>query len=169
MAITKILLNVVLGCRICHDCGLSQGDPFSPMLFVLVMECFNVMIKLVDSKGLFNPLRPNSIKQQISLYADDVVVFLSPVVVDLIVIREIMNFFRCATRLAANLNKSKAFLIRCTKDQLGLITRTLGCLCADFPCTYYGCRFPLGACPNPLCSRSLTRSLNGYLLGREGC
>jgi hypothetical protein len=108
------------------------------MLFVLVMECFNAMIKVADSRGLFCPLRPRSIKQRVSLYADDVVVFLSPVVLDLVMIREILDLFRQASGLATNINKSKAFLIRCDEDQLSVITHTLGCQCADFSCTYLG-------------------------------
>jgi hypothetical protein len=66
-ASTKVLLNGVLGRCICHGRGLRQGDPLSPMLFVLVMECFSAMIKLADSRGLFSPLRPRSIKQRVSL------------------------------------------------------------------------------------------------------
>jgi hypothetical protein len=62
-ASTKVLLNGVPGRRICHGRGLRQGDPLSPMLFVLVMECFSAMIKLADSRGLLSPLCPHSIKQ----------------------------------------------------------------------------------------------------------
>jgi hypothetical protein len=56
MASTKVLLNGVPSRRIYHGRGLRQGDPLSPMLFVLVMECLSAMIKLADSKGLFSPL-----------------------------------------------------------------------------------------------------------------
>jgi hypothetical protein len=80
------------------------------------MECFSAMIKLVDSRGLFRPLRPLSIKQQVSLYADDEVVFLSPVVLNLVMIRAILDLFRQASGLATNINKSKAFLIRCDEN-----------------------------------------------------
>ena len=108
------------------------------MLFVLVMECFSAMIKLADSRGLFSPLHSRSIKQRVSLYAGDVVVFLSPVVLDLVMIREILDLFRQVTELATNINKSKAFPIHCDEGQLGVITRTLGCQCAEFLCTYLG-------------------------------
>lgn len=40
-ASTKIVLNGKPGRRICHAWGLCQGDPLSPMLFVLVMEVIN--------------------------------------------------------------------------------------------------------------------------------
>jgi hypothetical protein len=98
-ASTKVLLIGVPGSRICHGRGLRQGDPLSPMLFVLVMECFSATIKLADSRGLFCPMRPRSIKQRVSLYADDVVVFLSPVVLDLVMIRAILDLFRQASGL----------------------------------------------------------------------
>jgi hypothetical protein len=108
------------------------------MLFVLVMECFNAMVKVADSRGLFCPLRRRSIKQRVSLYADDVVIFLSLVVLDLVMIRAILDLFRQASGLATNINKSKAFPIRCDEERLSVITHTLGCQCADFPCTYLG-------------------------------
>jgi hypothetical protein len=106
---TKVLLNGVPGHRICHGRGLRQGDPLSPMLFVLVMECFSAMIMLANSRGLFSPLRPRSIKQRVSLSADDVVIFLSPVVLDLVMIRAILDLFHQASGLATNINKTTLF------------------------------------------------------------
>jgi hypothetical protein len=141
--LTKILVNGVPWSRICHGCGLRQGGPLSLMLFVLVLECFNTMIKLADVEGFLRPLWPSSIKQRVSLYADDVVVFLSLLELDLTMIREILVLFRRVTGLATNLSKSKTFLIHCSADQLGLITCTLACLCANFLCTHL--RVPLSS------------------------
>jgi hypothetical protein len=42
-ASTKVLLNGVLGQWISHACDLRQGDPLSPLLFVLVMETLNAL------------------------------------------------------------------------------------------------------------------------------
>lgn len=51
-ASTKILLNGSPGRRICHARGLRQGDPLSPMLFVLVMEVFNHLINWLHNHEL---------------------------------------------------------------------------------------------------------------------
>jgi hypothetical protein len=48
------------------------------LLFVIVMEGLNALLKLADNKGLLWVLHPK-IKERTFMYADDVVVFLSPV------------------------------------------------------------------------------------------
>lgn len=53
---TKIILNGRPGRRICHAHGLRQGDPLSPMFFVLLMEALNAMLKCADDQGLLQQL-----------------------------------------------------------------------------------------------------------------
>jgi hypothetical protein len=78
-ASTKVLLNGRPGNRICHGRGFRKGEPLSPMPFVLVMECFNTMFIAVEEHNIFVPLGAPTIWHRILLYADDVVVFVSPV------------------------------------------------------------------------------------------
>ena len=76
-ASTKVILNGSPGRRICHARGLRQGDPLSPLLFVLVMEGLNALLSLADTRGLLQTLLP-MVKERAFMYADDVVIFLTP-------------------------------------------------------------------------------------------
>ena len=49
-ASTKIILNGLPGHRICHARGLRQGDPLSPLVFVIAMEALNALIKNAETK-----------------------------------------------------------------------------------------------------------------------
>ena len=53
---TRILLNGKPGRRICHARGLRQGDPLSPMLFVLVMEVLNRLLCWIECNGFLTPI-----------------------------------------------------------------------------------------------------------------
>jgi hypothetical protein len=86
--------------------GSQAGDPLSLMLFVLVMECFNVLINTSEEWRLFLPLGSPTIKHHISLYADDVVVFISLVEQDLLLIKVVLYLFVQVMGLVANFTKS---------------------------------------------------------------
>jgi hypothetical protein len=56
-----------------------------------------------------------------SLYANDAVVFVSPIAHDLIVTRRLLQFFGDASGLITNLDKSEIFPIRCGDINLDVI------------------------------------------------
>jgi hypothetical protein len=49
------------------------------MLFILVMDVLNSLIKKASNEGLLQPLSTRSIHHHVSLYTNDVVLFLHPV------------------------------------------------------------------------------------------
>jgi hypothetical protein len=69
---TKVLLNGVPGPSITHRCGLRQGDPLSPMLFILVLDVLNLRIAKAAEASRLQPLSSRSIQHRLSLYANDV-------------------------------------------------------------------------------------------------
>lgn len=76
-ASTKIILNGTLGRRICHARGLRQGNPLSPLLFVIAMESINALIRTAENSGLLGPL-DCKVKERAFFYADDTVIFVLP-------------------------------------------------------------------------------------------
>jgi hypothetical protein len=70
-----VILNGTPGSKIEYKRGLRQGDPLSPMLFILVMDVLGYMISKSVEEGLLQPLARRNGKHRISIYADDVVIF----------------------------------------------------------------------------------------------
>jgi hypothetical protein len=116
----------------------------------------------------------STIKHRISLYADDVVVFVSPVETYLILIKTILDLFLRATGLVANFVKSQAFPIHCDERNTDMIAELLGCAVASFPCTYLGVPLSSGrlskAAMQPLVVKVANRipAWKGRLLNRSG-
>jgi hypothetical protein len=90
---TRILLNGVPGEIISHQRGLRQGDPLSPMLFILVMDVLNLLIQKASDEGLLQQLSSGTLHHRLFLYADDAVVFLRPVASDINLVLEILRLF----------------------------------------------------------------------------
>jgi hypothetical protein len=59
-----------------HPLAWTVGDPLSPMLFILVMDVLGHMISKAETEGLLMPLVRRALQHHISIYADDVVLFL---------------------------------------------------------------------------------------------
>jgi hypothetical protein len=66
-ASTRIILNGLRGQRICHERGLRQGDPLSPLLFVLAMEVLNSLFHWAEQRNLFMSLCTLSICSRVSV------------------------------------------------------------------------------------------------------
>lgn len=135
---TKVLVNGRAGRRIAHARGLRQGDPLSPMLFVIVMEVLNSLIRAADQRWLLTMLPGSSIVHMASLYADDLVVLVAPTENDLRCIKEILDLFAGASGLVTNIDKCVVAPIRCTDEMLAVVQQIFPCTVTSFPCRYLG-------------------------------
>ena len=108
------------------------------MLFILVMDVLGHMISKAENEGLLLPLCRRNLHHRISIYADDVVMFIRPEADDIVVILDILNLFGEATGLKTNLQKSNVLPIRCSDAELAVVQNLLPCALADFPCKYLG-------------------------------
>jgi hypothetical protein len=53
---TQILLSSVPGDFIAHQRGLWQGDPLSPMLFILVIDVLALLVQRASEEGHLQPV-----------------------------------------------------------------------------------------------------------------
>jgi hypothetical protein len=78
----RILLNGQAGRPIKHACRLRQGDPISPMFFILVIDPLQKLLDMATQQGVLTPIGADPIKLRTSLYADDDMFFLQPIADD---------------------------------------------------------------------------------------
>jgi hypothetical protein len=75
---SSVLVNGAPGRRVLHYRVVRQGDPLSPMLFLLAMEPLHMLLKKAQDAGLLQKLSPLCDTFKVSLYADDAALFLNP-------------------------------------------------------------------------------------------
>ncbi|WVZ96858.1 hypothetical protein U9M48_042441 [Paspalum notatum var. saurae] len=135
---TQVLLNGDPGEFTRHQRGLRQGDPLSPMLFILVMDVLSSLFAKAENVGL-HPLDSHNTRPRVSLYAD-VALFIRPFEEDFKCTIDILECFGAASGLETNLQKSCVIPTSCEENALRRVDDTLHYPTAEFPCTYLGLR-----------------------------
>jgi hypothetical protein len=77
-------------------------------------------------------------KHCLSLYADDLIMFIAPVASDLSLTSKILELFEGVSGLQCNLNKYQIAPIRCGEAQVNLATSYFSCNVVEFPIKYLG-------------------------------
>jgi hypothetical protein len=83
------------------------------MLFILIMDVLNNLFIKAGTLGLLHPLSNQNQDQLISLYADDVALFIRPVEQEMNITMGTINKLGEASGLHTNLQKSCVIPIRC--------------------------------------------------------
>jgi hypothetical protein len=90
-------------------------------------------------------LRPYDVTgQRMSLYADDLVIFLLPKPEDFTCLRAVLDLFAGASGLITNLDKCLISPIRCSEDDIAAVHQVFPCQLAPFPCRYLGAPLTVG-------------------------
>ena len=92
--------------------GIYQGDPLSPLLFLLVMEVLSRLLKKTEDGGFLCGFQAGSHRQgglKIShlLFANDTILFCDASREQLLYIRMVLIFFEAITSLRVNVGKSE--------------------------------------------------------------
>lgn len=96
------------------------------------------MVELEATRGVLAPLANVGLKQRLSMFAYDVMLFIKPNETDLQACAFLLQAFDEASGLRVNLAKSKALPIRCNSEIMQRVEELLGCTMGTYPCKYLG-------------------------------
>jgi hypothetical protein len=109
-----------------------------------VIETLQHVLQRVIEEGLLSLLRDRMARLRLSMYVDDVAVFVNSVKADVDMVMQIMQMFGDATGLHMNVNKSIVAPIRCSHVNLGEVLQNFASAQVQFPITYLGLSLCLG-------------------------
>ena len=127
--------------------GLRQGDPLSPLLFIIVMEALSRMLERVVAGGYISGFSVGDstgteLSISHSLFVDDTLIFCGADSEQAWHLRGVFIWFQAISGLKINLSKSELVPVG-TVQNVPELERILGCHVASLPLTYLG--LPLGA------------------------
>jgi hypothetical protein len=141
---SSILLNGVPGNHFrCHR-GVRQGDPLSPLLFVLAADLLQCIINKAYHQGLFELPIPSYELDQFPIiqYADDTLLVLRASQRELFMLKGLLESFAQSTGLRVNYKKSGLVPLNLSTERAQLLAGVFGCRLESLPFTYLG--LPLG-------------------------
>jgi hypothetical protein len=127
--------------------GLRQGDPLSPLLFVIVMEALSKLFSVTVQRGFLSGFSVGSssnggINISHLLFADDTLVFCGASPEHLLYLRMLLLSFEAVSGLKINLDKLVLVPVGIV-DNMDDLAGILGCGVSSLPLKYLG--LPLGA------------------------
>ena len=127
--------------------GLRQGDPLSPLFFLVMMEVFSKMMKRVEGAGLLRGFKADGrqgggVCVSHLLFADDTILFCDAKEEQILHVRMLLLCFQTVTGLKVNTLKSEMVPIG-EVPNVHVLAEILGCQIGSLHMTYLG--MPLGA------------------------
>ena len=127
--------------------GLRQGDPLSPLLFVLVMEALGRMLDKTIHEGRMSGLSVGNLEGRSMavshlLFVDDTLIFCEADLDQILIFHMILIWFEAVSDLKINLGKSELVPVGVVHN-IDLFLVVLGCKQGSLPMKYLG--LPLGA------------------------
>jgi hypothetical protein len=140
---SSVLPNGVPGKQFVCKRGVRQGDPLSPILYVLGSKLLQSVVNDLLAQGSISlPIETNDPDFPIIQYADDTLLILPADLDQLMVLKKALQNFSLSTGLKVNYQKSSLVPINVPKDSVAQLAAAFGCQIASLPFTYLG--LPLG-------------------------
>lgn len=103
---SRILLHGLHGNPIGHGRGFRQGDPLSPLLFVIAIDPLQSILEQATIQGWLQRLARQGPRFRTSMYADDEAIFVAPTKEDVTALSRILIKFGHVAGLVTNFQKA---------------------------------------------------------------
>nr|GFA68838.1 RNA-directed DNA polymerase, eukaryota [Tanacetum cinerariifolium] len=138
-AMSSVLVNVSPSTEFPFHCGLKQGDPLSPYLFILIMESLHMSFSRAVNDGLFKGIQLHgSISISHIFYADDAMFIREWSDANLKSIVNILKCFFLASRLKINIYKSQVLGVGIPRSLVVQAAASIGCAVMQSQFCYLG-------------------------------
>jgi hypothetical protein len=143
-AITSVLLNGVPEKSINCRRGVRQGDPMSPLLFLMAAELLQCIINKAHQQGIFqSPIPPrDDAGFPIIQYADDTIMIMKASQRELFCLKGILEAYAQATGLRVNYAKSCLVPLNLSNEKAELLVGVFRCKTQGMHFIYLG--LPMG-------------------------
>jgi len=140
---SSVLLNGIPGKQFRCKRGVRQGDPFSPLVFVIAADLLQCVINKAYRDGLLRaPLPIDDMDFPIVHYANDTLLLLQADANQLFCLKALLHTFAISTGLHVNYGKSSMIPINVSEERTRHLAATFGCSIGVMPFTYLG--LPMG-------------------------
>lgn len=129
--------------------GVRQGDPLSPLLFIIAQQILSYNLNHRQDSGVLSPYSLGRKVKPIShlFYADDMLIFTNGRINSLQRLKQLMGRYEAASGQQINLQKSALYVSkRITRARITRIQRLTGCQAKQLPFKYLGAPIYKGRC-----------------------
>ena len=136
----SIKLNNSVGPYFQSAKGVRQGDPHSPFLFNLAVECLNKMICKAQQNGLLTGLASDLVPNGVVVlqYVDDTIICLEHDVEKALNLKLLLYIFELMSGLKVNFQKSEILTVGGDTDIDSKYAEIFNCEIGHFPIKYLG-------------------------------
>jgi hypothetical protein len=119
---------------------VRQGDPLSPLLFILAADLLQSIVNKARTEGILKlPIKVGYIQDfPIIQYTDDTLLIMEACPRQLLVLKSLLNTFASSTGLKVNYAKTSMVPINITPEKLQHLATTFQCQAGALPFTYLG-------------------------------
>nr|CAD1828004.1 unnamed protein product [Ananas comosus var. bracteatus] len=133
-----VLLNGTAGLQFTCKRGLRQGDPLSPLLFILCTDVLFKMLHLASATHFLPAVGVGDAKFHTLQFADDMLLFFDGSSRSAAVIKLILDAFSACSGLKINYKKSAITPTSLQGNQASTLANFFGCSTQGFPFKYFG-------------------------------